>query len=202
VADTCLVEGELVDLIDEFSDGRVQFAFAKVKDPNTGLQKYVLVGWCGEGVPERTKGYFTSHLAAVSKVLQVGIVLEIAQSIAHVFSRGIMFRLQPGQIAISLQRASYKRCRTHLALGTLQVPLPHHPVHHPHCRQNLPLHQHAVVEEAPDTILWGHQDKEQANREMVMLMRMDGARMRRQSHGHSSKKCHHPINQPKSISKS
>ncbi|KAI9713298.1 MAG: hypothetical protein M1812_006657 [Candelaria pacifica] len=62
-------EGELLDLIDEFSDGRVQFAFVKVKDPNTALPKNVLIGWCGEGVPERTKGYFTSHLAAVSKVL-------------------------------------------------------------------------------------------------------------------------------------
>ena len=64
-------EGELIDLIDEFSDGRVQFAFVKVKDPNTALPKYVLIGWCGEGVPERTKGYFTSHLAAVAKVLHV-----------------------------------------------------------------------------------------------------------------------------------
>ena len=64
-------EGELVDLIDEFSDGRVQFAFAKVKDPNTTLPKSVLIGWCGEGVPERTKGYFTSHLAAVSQMLHV-----------------------------------------------------------------------------------------------------------------------------------
>ncbi|KAK4695970.1 drebrin-like protein, partial [Lecanoromycetidae sp. Uapishka_2] len=64
-------EGELVDLIDEFSDGRIQFAFAKVKDPNTTLPKSVLIGWCGEGVPERTKGYFTSHLAAVSKVLHI-----------------------------------------------------------------------------------------------------------------------------------
>lgn len=66
-----VLEGELVDLIDEFSDGRVQFAFAKIKDPNTTLPKSVLIGWCGEGVPERTKGYFTSHLAAVSKVLHV-----------------------------------------------------------------------------------------------------------------------------------
>ncbi|CAD6589702.1 MAG: hypothetical protein ASARMPRED_004174 [Alectoria sarmentosa] len=57
-------EGEMVDLIDEFSDGRVQFAYAKVKDPNTTLPKSVLIGWCGEGVPERTKGYFTSHLTA------------------------------------------------------------------------------------------------------------------------------------------
>lgn len=62
-------EGELADLIEEFSDGRIQFAFVKVKDPNTTLPKSVLIAWCGEGVPERTKGYFTSHLNAVSKVL-------------------------------------------------------------------------------------------------------------------------------------
>ncbi|EMC93454.1 hypothetical protein BAUCODRAFT_240757 [Baudoinia panamericana UAMH 10762] len=62
-------EGELQDLIDEFSDGRVQFAFLKVRDPNTTLPKNVLIGWCGEGVPERTKGYFTSHQNAVTKML-------------------------------------------------------------------------------------------------------------------------------------
>lgn len=62
-------EGELVDLIEDFSDGRIQFAFVKVKDPNSGLPKSVLIAWCGEGVPERTKGYFTSHLNAVSKIL-------------------------------------------------------------------------------------------------------------------------------------
>lgn len=73
-------EGEFVDLIDEFSDGRVQFAFAKVKDPNTTLPKSVLIGWCGEGVPERTKGYFTSHLATVSKVLHVSAFLDIVSA--------------------------------------------------------------------------------------------------------------------------
>lgn len=62
-------EGELVDLVDEFSDGRIQFAFVKVKDPNTALPKCVLIAWCGEGVPERTKGYFGSHLTVVSKLL-------------------------------------------------------------------------------------------------------------------------------------
>jgi len=73
----------LIDLIDEFSDGRVQFAFVKAKDPNTALQKYVLVGWCGEGVPERTKGYFTSHLAAVSKVLQVRVTPNLTMVKAY-----------------------------------------------------------------------------------------------------------------------
>jgi len=62
-------EGELLDLIDEFSDGRIQFAFVKVKDPNSSLPKNVLIAWCGEGVPERTKGYFGSHLGVVSKLL-------------------------------------------------------------------------------------------------------------------------------------
>ncbi|KAF1911580.1 hypothetical protein BDU57DRAFT_460964 [Ampelomyces quisqualis] len=62
-------DGELMDLVDEFSDGRIQFAFVKVRDPNTSLPKNVLIAWCGEGVPERTKGYFGSHLAVVSKLL-------------------------------------------------------------------------------------------------------------------------------------
>lgn len=60
-----------MDLIEDFSEGRIQFAYVKVRDSNTGLLKNILIGWCGEGVPERTKGYFTSHLAAVSKFLHV-----------------------------------------------------------------------------------------------------------------------------------
>ncbi|KAI9370975.1 hypothetical protein BJX61DRAFT_535191 [Aspergillus egyptiacus] len=62
-------EGELANLLDEFSEGKVQFAFVKIIDVNKGLPKNVLIAWCGEGVPERTKGYFTSHLSTVSKFL-------------------------------------------------------------------------------------------------------------------------------------
>lgn len=86
-------EGELEDLIEEFNDGKVQFAFVKVRDPNSGLPKFVLIAWvcsfpwlslstpriiiadevrkCGEGVPEMVKGYFNGHLNAASKVLHV-----------------------------------------------------------------------------------------------------------------------------------
>jgi drebrin-like protein len=38
-------EGELIDFIEEFSDGRIQFGFLRVKDPNTSLLKFVLVAW-------------------------------------------------------------------------------------------------------------------------------------------------------------
>ncbi|KAI0598262.1 hypothetical protein F4775DRAFT_583851 [Biscogniauxia sp. FL1348] len=62
-------QGELEELIEDFNEGRIQFAFIKVKDPNTALPKFALIAWCGGGVPERTKGYFTSHANAVTKVL-------------------------------------------------------------------------------------------------------------------------------------
>ncbi|RMZ88795.1 hypothetical protein DV736_g3973, partial [Chaetothyriales sp. CBS 134916] len=62
-------KGELAELVEEFSDGRIQYAYVKIRDSNTGLPKSALIAWCGEGVPERTKGYFTSHTAAVAKLL-------------------------------------------------------------------------------------------------------------------------------------
>ncbi|KAL2819889.1 hypothetical protein BDW59DRAFT_164921 [Aspergillus cavernicola] len=83
-------EGELVNLLDEFSEGKIQFAFVKVTDVNTGLPKNVLVAWCGEGVPERTKGYFTSHLSAVSKFLHGYHVQITARSEADLTVEGII----------------------------------------------------------------------------------------------------------------
>jgi hypothetical protein len=84
-----IAEGELVDFIDEFSDGRTQFGYVKVKDPNTGLPKNALVAWCGEGVPERTKGYFGSHLAAVAKLLHVSFSCLISTGLTPLTQLGV-----------------------------------------------------------------------------------------------------------------
>ncbi|KAF9889481.1 hypothetical protein FE257_007190 [Aspergillus nanangensis] len=86
-------EGELSDLIDEFSEGKIQFAFVKVICPNTGLPKNVLIAWCGEGVPERTKGYFTSHLSAVSKVLHGYHVQLAARTDGDLTAEGIIHKV-------------------------------------------------------------------------------------------------------------
>lgn len=83
-------EGELVDLVEEFSDGRIQFAYVKIKDSNTGLPKNALIAWCGEGVPERTKGYFTSHTAAVAKLLHGYHVQITARSDRDLTPEGIV----------------------------------------------------------------------------------------------------------------
>ncbi|KAK1239634.1 hypothetical protein MKX07_001088 [Trichoderma sp. CBMAI-0711] len=83
-------DGELSELFEDFSEGRIQFAFAKVRDPNSGLPKFILIGWCGGGVPERTKGYFTSHLAAVSKILHGYHVQITARSESDLDPEAIM----------------------------------------------------------------------------------------------------------------
>ncbi|GAP84963.1 putative amylase-binding protein [Rosellinia necatrix] len=83
-------DGELDDLIEDFNEGRIQFAFVKVKDPNTGLPKYALIAWCGEGVPERTRGYFINHLNAVSKVLHGYHVQITARTEAHLEPTNIL----------------------------------------------------------------------------------------------------------------
>src|SRR3569833_383887 len=85
------------ELIEDFNEGRIQFAFLRVKDPNTGLPKNVLIAWCGGGVPERTKGYFTSHTAAVAKVLHGYHVQITARSDAD---------LEPGSIMKKVSDAS------------------------------------------------------------------------------------------------
>ncbi|KAJ3221074.1 hypothetical protein HK099_003791 [Clydaea vesicula] len=54
----CLKDGGLEEVEEEFDEGKMQFAFCKVKEPISGLWKYVLISWCGDGVPVQKKGQF------------------------------------------------------------------------------------------------------------------------------------------------
>ena len=56
----------LDDVVEELSDGKIMYAFVRVTDPNTRLPKFVLICWCGEGVPEHRRGVFAPHSAAVA----------------------------------------------------------------------------------------------------------------------------------------
>lgn len=111
-----MLEGELADLIEDFNEGRIQYAFVKVKDPNTALPKNVLIAWCGGGVPERTKGYFTSHTAAVAKVLHGYHVQITARSDSD---------LEPASI---IQKVSDASGAKYTAGGSAPMPGPAPPV--------------------------------------------------------------------------
>ena len=38
-------DGGLEELQDEFSSGKIMYAYCRVQDPNTGLPKFVLINW-------------------------------------------------------------------------------------------------------------------------------------------------------------
>ncbi|KAF9971519.1 hypothetical protein BGZ73_005525 [Actinomortierella ambigua] len=85
--------GGLEELQEEFVDGKIQYAFARVTDPNSNLNKFVLIGWCGDGVPESKKGLFNTHLSDVARFLK-GYHLQInARSEADVTPQQIMKRI-------------------------------------------------------------------------------------------------------------
>ncbi|KAI8636889.1 hypothetical protein BD408DRAFT_425418 [Parasitella parasitica] len=86
-------DGGLEELNDEFSDGKVQFAYTKVIDPNTELPKFVFIGWCGSGVPESRKAFFNSQLGEVSKFFKSFHVQINARDEADVDPELIMKRV-------------------------------------------------------------------------------------------------------------
>ncbi|KAG0259227.1 hypothetical protein BG011_002782 [Mortierella polycephala] len=88
--------GGLEELEDEFMDGKIQYAFARVIDPYSQLNKFVLIAWCGDGVPESKKGLFNSHVADVSLFLK-GYHLQInARCEEDVTPAQIMKRMSEG----------------------------------------------------------------------------------------------------------
>jgi drebrin-like protein len=82
--------GDLDDVAEEFSDGRIQYAFVRVKDPNTQLPKFVIINWCGEGVPENRKGLFASHSGSVASYFKTYHVSIQARTEADVSPQLIM----------------------------------------------------------------------------------------------------------------
>jgi len=87
-------QGGIVEFIDDFSDGKIMYAFSRVIDPNSGLSKFVLIGWCGEGVPEDRKGVFNTHFPAVQKFLNGYHVSISARNQADVEPEVIMRKVE------------------------------------------------------------------------------------------------------------
>ncbi|XP_056427183.1 drebrin-like protein isoform X2 [Hyla sarda] len=46
------------------------YAFCRVQDPNSGLPKYVLINWTGEGVKDARKGVCANHVSTMANFLK------------------------------------------------------------------------------------------------------------------------------------
>ncbi|XP_035996430.1 drebrin-like protein B [Fundulus heteroclitus] len=63
-------DGGLEELVEELNSGKVMYAFCRVSDPNSGLPKYVLINWTGEGVKDFRKGMYANHLTSIANFLK------------------------------------------------------------------------------------------------------------------------------------
>ncbi|KAJ4482407.1 hypothetical protein J3R30DRAFT_3261092, partial [Lentinula aciculospora] len=90
----------LEELSEEFHDGRIQWAFASVNvngnkgSVDNGIKKYVLVNWCGDGVPESRKGLFGSSSAKMGQILKGAHVVVQARNEADVTPEVIMKKVE------------------------------------------------------------------------------------------------------------
>ncbi|XP_051277684.1 drebrin-like b isoform X6 [Dicentrarchus labrax] len=63
-------DGGLEELVEELNSGKVMYAFCRVEDPNSGLPKYVLINWTGEGVKDARKGLCANHVSSMANFLK------------------------------------------------------------------------------------------------------------------------------------
>ncbi|XP_054483246.1 drebrin-like protein A, partial [Anoplopoma fimbria] len=63
-------DGGLEEMVEELNSGKVMYAFCRVQDPNSGLPKYVLINWTGEGVKDSRKGTCANHVSSMANFLK------------------------------------------------------------------------------------------------------------------------------------
>ncbi|XP_050928756.1 drebrin-like a [Lates calcarifer] len=63
-------DGGLEEMVEELNSGKVMYAFCRVQDPNSGLPKYVLINWTGEGVKDSRKGICANHVSSMANFLK------------------------------------------------------------------------------------------------------------------------------------
>lgn len=63
-------DGGIEELADEVNSSKVQYAYCRIKDPNTDLPKYVLINWQGEGAPESMKFKCTNHIRDIQSLFK------------------------------------------------------------------------------------------------------------------------------------
>ncbi|KAH8236160.1 hypothetical protein KR032_011076 [Drosophila birchii] len=62
-------DGGVEELTEDLNSGKIMYAFVRIEDPKTGLKKYLLINWQGEGAPVLRKGICANHIRDVGNLL-------------------------------------------------------------------------------------------------------------------------------------
>ncbi|XP_030623988.1 drebrin-like a [Chanos chanos] len=73
-------DGGLEEMVEELNSGKVMYAFCRVLDPSSGVPKFVLINWTGEGVKDFRKGVCANHVRSMANFLRGAHVTINARS--------------------------------------------------------------------------------------------------------------------------
>ncbi|XP_039294420.1 drebrin-like protein [Nilaparvata lugens] len=63
-------DGGIDEMKEDLNSGKIMYAFCKVLDPKTSLNKFVLINWQGEGAPNLRKGTCANHIRDVTNLFK------------------------------------------------------------------------------------------------------------------------------------
>nr|XP_033804968.1 drebrin-like protein isoform X2 [Geotrypetes seraphini] len=155
----------LEELVDELNSGKVMYAFCRVKDPNSGLPKYVLINWTGEGVKDARKGVCANHVSTIANFLKGAHVTVNARAEEDV---------EPEAIMEKVAKASGANYNFHKETSKFQDSGPQGPVGSVYQKTNAVSEIKGV---GKDTF-WAKAEKDEENRRLEEKRRIEEERHR------------------------
>ncbi|XP_044945564.1 drebrin-like protein isoform X4 [Mustela putorius furo] len=158
-------EGGLEEMVEELNSGKVMYGFCRVKDPNSGLPKFVLINWTGEGVNDVRKGACANHVSTMASFLKGAHVTINARAEEDV---------EPECIMQKVARASGANYAFHKESGRFQDMGPQAPVGSVYQKTNAISEIKRVGKDS----FWAKAEKEEENRRLEEKRRAEEERQR------------------------
>ncbi|XP_074837842.1 drebrin-like protein isoform X2 [Carettochelys insculpta] len=158
-------DGGLEEMVEELSSGKVMYAFCRVKDPNSGLPKFVLVNWTGEGVNDVRKGACANHVSTVANFLKGAHVTVNARAEEDV---------EPDSIMEKVAKASGANYNFHQESSRFQDSGPQAPVSSVYQKTNAMSEIKRVGKDS----FWAKAEKDEENRRLEEKRRAEEERQR------------------------
>ncbi|XP_025708866.1 drebrin-like protein [Callorhinus ursinus] len=158
-------EGGLEEMVEELNSGKVMYAFCRVKDPNSGLPKFVLINWTGEGVNDVRKGACANHVSTMAGFLKGAHVTINARAEEDV---------EPECIMQKVARASGANYAFHKESSRFQDTGPQAPVGSVYQKTNAISEIKRVGKDS----FWAKAEKEEENRRLEEKRRAEEERQR------------------------
>ncbi|XP_054979892.1 drebrin-like protein isoform X2 [Sorex araneus] len=158
-------EGGLEEMVEELNSGKVMYAFCRVKDPNSGLPKFVLINWTGEGVNDVRKGACANHVSTIANFLKGAHVTINARAEEDV---------EPECIMQKVARASGANYTFHRESSRFQDTGPQAPVGSVYQKTNAVSEIKRVGKDS----FWAKAEKEEENRRLEEKQRLEEERQR------------------------